>query len=145
MSSDEGDVVDISSSESDSGDGSSRNGEQKDAKEATRRDILGPVIHSTVAALGGVETDATAGVTRYVLGDDCLGCLRDLKKLWRKDDTDDERTVARVFWETRVLQNDLVPILIETAGGDVVGDKRAVACGKSLFLLIIASAYAQLG
>ncbi|CAE6456708.1 unnamed protein product [Rhizoctonia solani] len=128
MSSDEGDVVDISSSESDSGDGSSRNEEQKDAKEATRRDILGPVIHSTVAALGGVETDATTGVTRYVLGDDCLGCLRDLKKLWRKDDTDDERTVARVFWETRVLQNDLVPILIETAGGDVVGDKRAVAC-----------------
>ncbi|CAE6474022.1 unnamed protein product [Rhizoctonia solani] len=128
MSSDEGDAVDISSSESDSENESPLNEEQKPTKEPTRRDILGPVIHSTVAALGGVETDAATGVTRYVLGDDCLGCLRDLKKLWRKDDTDDERTVARVFWETRVLQNDLVPILIETAGGDVVGDKRAVAC-----------------
>ncbi|CAE6475330.1 unnamed protein product [Rhizoctonia solani] len=128
MSSDEGDIVDISSSESDSENESPQNEEQQPIKEPTRRDILGPVIQSTVAALGGVETDAATGVTRYVLGDDCLGCLRDLKKLWRKDDTDDERTVARVFWETRVLQNDLVPILIETAGGDIVGDKRAVAC-----------------
>ncbi|KAJ1301303.1 hypothetical protein OPQ81_003705 [Rhizoctonia solani] len=128
MSSDEGDVVDITSSESDSEGDSAQNEEQKPTTEPTRRDILGPIIHSTVAALGGVETDAKTGVTRYVLGDDCLGCLRDLKKLWRKDDTDDERTVARVFWETRVLANDLVPILIETAGGDVVGDKRAVAC-----------------
>ncbi|KDN42043.1 hypothetical protein RSAG8_07088, partial [Rhizoctonia solani AG-8 WAC10335] len=127
MSSDEGDEIDISSSESDSENESPPNLEQP-TKEATRKDILGPVIHSTVAALGGVETDATTGITRYVLGDDCLGCLRDLKKLWRKDDTDDERTVARMFWETRVLENDLVPILIETAGGDVVGDKRAVAC-----------------
>lgn len=126
MSSDEGsDIVDISSSENES----PENEQQEPAGEPTRRDILSPIVHSTVAALGGVETDAQ-GVTRYVLGDDCLGCLRDLKKLWRKDDTDDERTVARVFWETRVLPNDLVPILIETAGGGVVGDKRAVACGE---------------
>ncbi|CAE6415167.1 unnamed protein product [Rhizoctonia solani] len=125
MSSDEGEEIDISSS---SGSENESPQNQEPAKEPTRKDILGPVIHSTVAALGGVETDATTGVTRYVLGDDCLGCLRDLKKLWRKDDTDDERTVARMFWETRVLENDLVPILIETAGGDIVGDKRAVAC-----------------
>ncbi|CAE6484806.1 unnamed protein product [Rhizoctonia solani] len=128
MSSDEGDTVDISSSESDSENYSPQNEEQQPAKERTRREILGPTIHSTVSALGGVETDSQTGVTRYVLGDDCLGCLRDLKKLWRKDDDDDERTVARMFWETRVLENDLVPILIETAGGGVVGDKRAVAC-----------------
>ncbi|CAE6409911.1 unnamed protein product [Rhizoctonia solani] len=125
MSSDEGEEIDISSS-SDSENESPQN--QEPTKEPTRKDILGPVILSTVAALGGVETDTTTGVTRYVLGDDCLGCLRDLKKLWRKDDTDDERTVARMFWETRVLENDLVPILIETAGGDIVGDRRAVAC-----------------
>ncbi|KAH7337412.1 timeless protein-domain-containing protein [Rhizoctonia solani] len=128
MSSDEGDTVDISSSGSDSENESIQNEEQQPHKELTRRDILGPIIHSTVSALGGVETDSQTGVTRYVLGDDCLGCLRDLKKLWRKDDTDDERTVARMFWETRVLENDLVPILIETAGGGAVGDKRAVAC-----------------
>ncbi|KAH7926892.1 timeless-domain-containing protein [Leucogyrophana mollusca] len=87
-----------------------------------RRAILEPVIRRVVDALGGYE----AGV--YRLGDEVSGCLRDLKKLWRKDDTDDERTVARIFWETRVLPNDLVPILLATAGKGAVEDKRAVAC-----------------
>lgn len=62
------------------------------------------------------------------MGDEVSGCLKDLKKLWRKDDDDDERTVARIFWETRVLPNDLIPILLETAGKGLVEDKRAIAC-----------------
>ncbi|KAF8607094.1 timeless-domain-containing protein [Ceratobasidium sp. AG-I] len=130
MSSDDGETVDITSSSEGENEkvNQEAGAEGEPQREATRRDILSPIIHSTVAALGGVETDAQTRVTRYVPGDDCLGCLRDLKKLWRKDDTDDERTVARVFWEARVLINDLVPILIETAGGGVVGDKRSVAC-----------------
>ena len=56
------------------------------------------------------------------------GCLKDLKKFWRKDDTDDERTVARILWACRVLPNDLVPIILETAGKGHVEDKRAIAC-----------------
>ncbi|KAI0649834.1 timeless protein-domain-containing protein [Trametes meyenii] len=87
-----------------------------------RRAILESPIRSVVDALGGVE----GGV--YRLGDECYGCLKDLKKFWRKDDTDDDRTVARIFWSTRVLPNDLVPILLETAGKGLVEDKRAVAC-----------------
>lgn len=87
-----------------------------------RRSILEPVIRNKVDALGGYEGG------RYRLGDECYGCLKDLKKLWRKDDTDDERTVARIFWETRVLPNDLLPILLETAGRGDFEDKRAVAC-----------------
>lgn len=87
----------------------------------TRRIILEPVIFRVVDALGGYE-----GST-YRLGDSAAGCLSDLKKLWRKDDTDDDRTCARIFWETRVLPNDLVPILLETAGKGLVEDKRAVA------------------
>ncbi|KAG8689963.1 Topoisomerase 1-associated factor 1, partial [Ceratobasidium sp. 395] len=128
MSDSDGETIDVSSSENEAPEQDTTRAQQPE-KEPTRKDILSPVIYSTVAALGGVETDAKTNVTRYVLGDDCLGCLRDLKKLWRKDDTDDERTVARVFWETRVLINDLVPILVETAGeGGGAGDKRAVAC-----------------
>lgn len=87
-----------------------------------RRSILAPAIYSVVAALGGKEGDT------YVLGDEALGCLKDLKKFWRKDDTDDERTVARIFWESRVLSNDLVPILLETAGKGYVEHKCAIAC-----------------
>jgi len=93
-----------------------------------RRAILLPVIQNIVAALGGVEL-VSETEEEYVLGDSCLGCLRDLKKLWRKDDTDDDRTVARIFWETRVLEKDLVPILLVTAGKGMVEDKCALACG----------------
>ena len=87
-----------------------------------RRAILTPVITRVVNALGGFEGDT------YHLGDEVYGCLKDLKRLWRKDNTDDDRTVARIFWETRVLPNDLVPILMMTAGKGLVEDKRAIAC-----------------
>ncbi|GBE89890.1 Topoisomerase 1-associated factor 1 [Sparassis crispa] len=87
-----------------------------------RRAILDPAVRSVVEALGGYEGDT------YRLGDECYGCLKDLKKFWRKDDTDDERTVARIFWETRVLPNDLIPVLLVTAGKGFFEDKCAVAC-----------------
>jgi replication fork protection complex subunit Tof1/Swi1 len=98
-----------------------------------RREILKPAISQVVHALGGLETVPGSSEPTYVLGDSCLGCLRDLKKFWRKDDTDDDRTVARIFWETRVLNNDLVPILLETAGKGKVEDKCAIACGMWQF------------
>ncbi|KAJ7349333.1 timeless protein-domain-containing protein [Mycena albidolilacea] len=87
-----------------------------------RRILFEPVIGRVVDALGGNE----AGT--YRMGDEVNGCLKDLKKLWRKDDTDDERTVARIFWEKRVLMNDLIPILLLTAGAGQVEDKRAISC-----------------
>jgi replication fork protection complex subunit Tof1/Swi1 len=91
-----------------------------------RRAILTPAIQRTIAALGGIE----GGV--YQLGDECYGCLKDLKKFWRKDDTDDERTVARIIWECRLLENDLVPILLETAGKGAVMHKCAIAVADLL-------------
>ena len=94
-----------------------------------RRAILAPAIQNVVSALGGVHP----ATSTYILGDSCYGCLKDLKKFWRKDDTDDDRTVARIFWETRVLINDLVPILLETAGKGLVQDRCALACGTSIF------------
>lgn len=88
----------------------------------TRRQILQPAIHSVVDALGGYEGPI------YRLGDSLGPCLSDLKKLWRKDDTDDDRTVARIFWETRVLPKDLVPILLELANNKgLVEDKKVIA------------------
>lgn len=87
-----------------------------------RRAILEPAILNVVNALGGYE----GGV--YRLGDEAYGCLKDLKRFWRKDDADDARTVARILWAARVLPNDLVPILLETAGKGHVEDKRALAC-----------------
>ncbi|KDQ56583.1 hypothetical protein JAAARDRAFT_79123 [Jaapia argillacea MUCL 33604] len=109
---DGGDVFEISSGDSD--------GEHEEYID--RRTILEPAIRSVVDALGGYEDG------HYRLGDEAYGCLKDLKKFWRKDDTDDERTVARIFWDTGLLPNDLISILLETAGKGNVEDKRAVAC-----------------
>lgn len=94
----------------------------QDADSYDRRALLFPVVTRVVDALGGHE----AG--EYRLGDEALSCLKDLKKLWRKDDDDDERTVARIFYETRVLPNDLIPILMQTAGKGMLEDKHAIAC-----------------
>lgn len=85
------------------------------------RVILEPVITRIIDALGGVEEG------EYRMGEQAGACLKDLKKLWRRDDIDDDRTIARIFWERRLLQNDLIPILLvaTTISGD---DKRAIAC-----------------
>ncbi|KAG7097306.1 hypothetical protein E1B28_004668 [Marasmius oreades] len=112
---DDADVIDITSGESD-----------KEESLDERRDFFCSVVRRVVDALGGFEGDD------YRLGDEALGCLKDLKKLWRKDDTDDERTIARIFWESRVLMNDLIPILLITAGKGMVEDKKAIAVADLL-------------
>lgn len=91
----------------------------------SRRDILSPAIKHVIAALGGLEN--TPSGSRYVLGDECYGCLKDLKRFWRKDDTDDERTVARIFYESALLSRDLIPIVLETAGKGDVTNRCAIA------------------
>lgn len=85
------------------------------------RVILEPVITRIIDALGGVEEG------EYRMGEQTGACLKDLKRLWRRDDIDDDRTAARIFWERRLLQNDLIPILLVATqiSGD---DKRAIAC-----------------
>ncbi|KAG8834853.1 Topoisomerase 1-associated factor 1 [Serendipita sp. 399] len=99
--------------------------EEQPLELVSRRDILTPAIKHVIAALGGIE-ETPSGPT-YVLGDECYGCLKDLKRFWRKDDSDDERTVARIFYESALLQNDLVPIILQTAGKGDVENKCAIA------------------
>jgi replication fork protection complex subunit Tof1/Swi1 len=84
--------------------------EIEEGRDGTDRQLLSNAIQTVVNALGGVVDGD------YVLGDSCLGCLKDLKKIWRLDDHDDDRTVARVLWETGVFVNDLVPILLQAEG-----------------------------
>lgn len=112
MSSTLHEIIDITESES-----------EQDQTILDRRAILTPAIQHVIAALGGTEGNSNV----YQLGDECYGCLKDLKRFWRKDDTDDERTVARIFWDCRLLENDLVPILLRTAGEGDVTHKCAIA------------------
>ncbi|GAA5906718.1 hypothetical protein JCM8208_006366 [Rhodotorula glutinis] len=96
-----------------------------------KRDVLHAPISSVCAALGGFEEflDENGKVyTAYSLGDQVVGCLKDLKRFWRMDEKDDDRTVARIFHEVGVLKKDLIPILKMTLGTGKKGDRIALAC-----------------
>ncbi|KAK2739274.1 Topoisomerase 1-associated factor 1 [Myotisia sp. PD_48] len=66
-------------------------------------------IYSIVTALGGSANDEAG---RYSLGDDALGCLRDLRKWLRfYDEKRNRLDVARCLGESNLVNGDLVPIL----------------------------------
>lgn len=102
-----------------------------DAQE--RVEMLRAPILGICAALGGYEDVEAGGRVEHVyrLGDDCVGCLRDLRRLWRQDENDELRTVGRVFAELGVLHNDLVPIILHAATSDK-GNRVALASGALL-------------
>ncbi|KIW43428.1 uncharacterized protein PV06_04535 [Exophiala oligosperma] len=66
-------------------------------------------VYSLVNALGGSSTDDDG---RYVLGDDALACLRDLKR-WLKfyDEKNNRLDVARCLAEAHLVGGDLIPVL----------------------------------
>lgn len=87
-----------------------------------RRKILEPAVLAVVSALGGFEDilveyheddgDPKSKLQQvYKLGDECLGCLKDLKKFWRLDEDDEDRTVARLLYDSQILPRDLLPII----------------------------------
>ncbi len=92
--------------------------------------------------LGGTGADEDG---RYILGDDALGCLKDLKK-WLKlhDEKANRLDVARCLAEANLLSGDLLPILAawsEEEGRVVLGvddnrrmrGKVALACCTYIF------------
>ncbi|KAL9030985.1 MAG: hypothetical protein Q9196_000954 [Gyalolechia fulgens] len=86
-------------------------------------------IYSLVSALGGTGANEDG---RYVLGDDALACLKDLKK-WLKlyDEKANRLDVARCLAEANLVEGDLLEILAawpEDATEDRVKSKIALAC-----------------
>lgn len=84
--------------------------------EEERQEVYLNAVQALTNALGGWEFVADAdngkGATIYRPGDSVLPVLKDLKKMWRKDDTDDERTVARCM-HTAGLMKELVALVCE--------------------------------
>ncbi|RAL13651.1 putative DNA repair protein (Tof1) [Aspergillus homomorphus CBS 101889] len=66
-------------------------------------------VYSLVSALGGFNGD---DADKYVLGDDALACLRDIKR-WLKlyDEKYNRLDVARCLGEANLVNGDLLPIL----------------------------------
>ncbi|KAE8444418.1 hypothetical protein EG329_000618 [Mollisiaceae sp. DMI_Dod_QoI] len=98
-----------------------------------KRDVVDPEVRayvsSLVTALGGSGADEDG---RYVLGDDALACLRDLKK-WLKlyDEKANRLDVARCLAESNLVGGDLLQILAawpENATEGRLKSKIALAC-----------------
>jgi len=71
---------------------------------------------SVCTALGGFETVELGNgesAKKYVIGDECYDCLKDLKKFLRQDDSNIEKYVSRSLGSWMIVQKDLIPILIE--------------------------------
>ncbi|KAL8692884.1 MAG: hypothetical protein Q9218_002177 [Villophora microphyllina] len=86
-------------------------------------------VYSLVSALGGTGADEDG---RYVLGDDALACLKDLKR-WLKlyDEKANRLDVARCLAEANLVEGDLLEILgawPEEATDDKFKSKIALAC-----------------
>ncbi|MCJ1428586.1 Topoisomerase 1-associated factor 1 [Sticta canariensis] len=86
-------------------------------------------VSSLVSALGGTGADKHG---RYVLGDDALACLKDLRK-WLKlhDEKANRLDVARCLAEGNLVSGDLLEILAiwrEEATEDRIKSKIALAC-----------------
>ncbi|KAL8982091.1 MAG: hypothetical protein Q9205_003301 [Flavoplaca limonia] len=86
-------------------------------------------VYSLVSALGGTGTDEDG---RYILGDDALACLKDLKR-WLKlyDEKANRLDVARCLAEANLVEGDLLEILgawPEDGTEDKVKSKIALAC-----------------
>ncbi|KAL8663373.1 MAG: hypothetical protein Q9202_003892 [Teloschistes flavicans] len=86
-------------------------------------------VYSLVSALGGTGTDEHG---QYILGDDALACLKDLKR-WLKlyDEKANRLDVARCLAEANLVEGDLLEILgawPEESTDDRFKSKIALAC-----------------
>ncbi|CAK9781717.1 hypothetical protein CC85DRAFT_324759 [Cutaneotrichosporon oleaginosum] len=96
-----------------------------------RFDVFMPAVQNLVNALGGYErvpTDDGGWEMIYRPGDSVLAVIKDLKKLWRKDDADDDRTVARCMYKANLMQ-ELIGLVGEVHNRGEWGRKVALmAC-----------------
>lgn len=81
-------------------------------------DLATTVLKARIAllatAIGGPDYTSSLDPPPYKLGDDCLACLKDLKRWFRQVDENQNRwDVAMASAEYRILQDDLIPILID--------------------------------
>ncbi|CCK70714.1 Tof1p KNAG_0F00450 [Huiozyma naganishii CBS 8797] len=76
--------------------------------------VLRARIALLATAIGGPDYNSQLDPLPYKLGDDCLACLKDLKR-WFKlvDDKQNTWEVAMAAAEFKVLTDDLVPILVD--------------------------------
>ncbi|RKP15388.1 timeless protein-domain-containing protein [Piptocephalis cylindrospora] len=96
--------------------GDEEEGEEEDEGNPSLLDpILEDHILSICTALGGPELDEVTGKESYALGDECLDCLKDLKRFLREDDQLPDKPLLRTLGNWKMVQTDLLPIFLLSA------------------------------
>ena len=92
---------------------------------------------SVCSALGGREEDSSnkSNKSCYVPGDECLSCLRDLKRFLRVAEQDQDRRIHYLLKKWNILQNDLIPLLLISVQKNDL--KIATTVCKSVILVSI--------
>ncbi|ORY80053.1 timeless protein-domain-containing protein [Protomyces lactucae-debilis] len=92
-------------------------------------------LQNLASALGG--RDQTAPNSPYVLGDDGLGCLRDLKR-WLKfyDDSRDLWDIKAALASMNIVSNDLCPILAGWSLSDAEDEVQRRICQACVEILV---------
>ncbi|KAJ1670446.1 Topoisomerase 1-associated factor 1, partial [Spiromyces aspiralis] len=83
------------------------------------------IVLSVCTALGGLERQPAAqsaassngdgsseGKLVYVPGDECVDCLRDLRRFIRRDEQSKDKQVLRWLGDWGILERDLLPIFV---------------------------------
>ncbi|KAF9412291.1 Topoisomerase 1-associated factor 1, partial [Podila epigama] len=90
------------------------------------------LLVSTCQALGGFEdrSDSMDDVSQvYVMGDECLECLKDIKKFIKYFEEPGDNVVLNFLGKMGVLEKDLIPIMLLNAPTDNSTKERLVlAC-----------------
>lgn len=67
-------------------------------------------MYQTTSAESGAKS-STKMMEKYVLGDEALECLRDIKRFLRHDDRTEGKCIMRMLGKWKFLLTDLVPIV----------------------------------
>ncbi|KAF9915501.1 Topoisomerase 1-associated factor 1 [Lobosporangium transversale] len=91
------------------------------------------MLVSTCLALGGFEdvsTDMDDDRQEYVMGDECLGCLKDIKKFIKYYDEPGDNVVLTFLGKMKILEKDLIPIILlnSPAEDNPVKERLILAC-----------------
>ncbi|AMD19541.1 HCL610Wp [Eremothecium sinecaudum] len=95
--------------------------------------ILKARIALLATAIGGVDHTSEQQPAPYKLGDDCLACLKDLKRWFTLvDDRQKRWDVASAAAEFKILVDDLVPIMLEWEYKSVNAIKKCRKTGEDI-------------
>ncbi|KAF8932695.1 Topoisomerase 1-associated factor 1 [Dissophora ornata] len=90
------------------------------------------LLVSTCMALGGFEDismDMDDTRQQYIMGDECLECLKDIKKFIKYYDEPGDNVVLTYLGKMGILEKDLIPIiLLNTPASSPVRERLVLAC-----------------